>query len=125
MQSKLRLLALALLSLAAGRAPALAQDVAAGAALFKDRCQMCHTVTPGQPPGLGPNLWSVVGRKAASTPFAYSDALKGSGLVWNKATLDKFLAAPSKLAPGTRMVIAISDPKQRADLTAYLSTLKK
>lgn len=119
-----RLLTLSLLFLAAA-APAMAQDAAAGAAFFKQRCQTCHTVTPGQAPGLAPNLFGVVGRKAASTGFNYSTALKASGLTWDTATLDKFLTSPMKLVPGTRMLIPVTDPKQRADLIAYLATLKK
>lgn len=111
-----------LLALAAISTPAIAQD---GAALFKQRCTMCHTVTPGAKPGMGPNLSGVVGRPAASTEFLYSPALKGAKLKWDKATLDKFLSGPSKLVPGTRMVISVADAQQRAALIAYLSTLKK
>jgi cytochrome c len=118
-------LALSLLILAAAAAPAMAQDAAAGAALFKQRCSTCHSVTPGQTSSLAPNLAGVVGRKAASTTFSYSAALKASGLTWDPATLDKFLTSPMKLVPGTRMLIPVSDPKQRADLIAYLATLKK
>lgn len=119
-----RLLALALAA-AAAASPALAQDAAAGAAAFKARCSTCHTVAPGQAPGMAPNLYGVVGRKAASTAFNYSPALKASGLTWDRATLDKFLTSPMKMVPGTRMVISTADPKQRADLIAYLASLKK
>jgi len=106
-------------------APAQAQDAAAGAKLFQQRCQTCHSVTPGQKAMMAPNLAGLAGRKAASTPFAYSDALKKSGLTWNADTLDKFLTGPFKLVPGTRMVMSVADAKQRADLVAYLSSLKK
>jgi len=51
-------------------------------------------------------------------------ALKSSGLSWTKATLDRLLTAPSKLVPGTRMVVAMPDPKPRADVVAYLARLK-
>jgi cytochrome c len=101
--------------------PAMAQD---GGALFKQRCMMCHSVTPGAKPGMGPNLAGVGGRTAASTSFAYSPALKASKLKWDSATLDKFLSGPGKLVPGTRMVISVPDAKQRAALVAYLATLK-
>lgn len=103
-------------------APAMAQD---GGALFKQRCMMCHSVTPGAKPGMGPNLAGVGGRAAASTDFKYSPALKASKLKWDTATLDKFLSGPGKLVPGTRMVISVPDAKQRAALVAYLATLKK
>ena len=99
-------------------------DAKAGESLFKARCQMCHSGSPGHPSMLAPDLHGVGGRKAASTGFIYSPALKKSGLTWTKANLDTFLSAPGKLVPGTRMVIAITDAKQRADVVAYLSTLK-
>jgi cytochrome c len=107
--------------LAVAAAPALAQDATAGGADFKQRCQTCHT---GQPNSIGPSLAGVVGRKAASTSFNYSAALKTSGLTWTRATLDTFLTSPAKAVPGTRMLVATPDPKQRANLIAYLATLK-
>lgn len=104
--------------------PVAAQNAANGGMLFKQRCQMCHVSQAGQKPTMAPNLSGVAGRPAASTAFAYSTALKKSGLKWDKATLDSFLAAPAAKVPGTRMFIAVSDPKQRADIIAYLTTLK-
>jgi cytochrome c len=125
MSRSARLLALSVLILAATTAgPSWAQDTAAGEAIFKTRCQSCHTAAPGGAPGVGPNLSGLVGRKAASTAFSYSSALKASGLTWDRKTLDAFLTAPSQLVPGTRMVISVPDGKQRADLIAYLATLK-
>lgn len=116
-------LALAAVALVAVPAVAHADDVAAGAATFR-QCTACHAYKPGQVGVAAPNLVGVVGRKAASTQFAYSTALKNSKLTWDKATLDTFLKAPQKLVPGTRMVIAIADDTQRKNLIAYLATLK-
>lgn len=107
--------------LGATAAPAFAQDAAAGGADFKQRCQTCHA---GPPNAIAPNLAGVVGRKAASTSFTYSSALKASGLTWSPATLDRFLASPAKTVPGTRMLVSTPDAKQRANLIAYLATLK-
>ena len=116
---------IALLAAALTLAPiaAHAEDAAAGANVFH-QCAACHTVKPGQPGIAAPNLYGVVGRKAASTAFSYSAALKDSKLTWNKATLNTFLKAPQKLVPGTRMVVAITDDTQRENLIAYLATLK-
>jgi len=68
----------------------------------------------------------VAGRKAASKPdFSYSTALKSSRIVWSNQKLDAWIANPPKMVPGTRMAFAgIPDPKRRADLIAYLNTLK-
>jgi cytochrome c len=97
-----------------------------GEAQFNQRCKVCHVVTPGGAAGpIAPNLRGVVGRKAASTAFkTYSPALKASNLVWSSANLDKFLAAPAKVVPGTRMVIAVSDAAQRKAIIAWLAKQK-
>ena len=69
----------------------------------------------------------MVGRKAGSQPefTRYSPALKASGLTWSKKTLDKFLVNPGEKVPGTLMPMQIPDDKTRADVVAYLATLKK
>jgi cytochrome c len=100
-----------------------AQDAAAGKAVFT-QCTACHAYKPGAVGIAAPNLYGVVGRKAGSTAFAYSTALKASKLTWDPATLNTFLKGPSKLVPGTRMVIVVSNDTQRANLIAYLATLK-
>lgn len=106
--------------------PAHAQSAPATNALFAQRCQMCHSVDPAKKVGIGPNLSGVAGRKAGTLPgFNYSSALKASNIVWTPANLDKYLASPFKMVPGTRMVISVPDAKQRADLVAWLAKQKK
>ena len=102
-----------------------AGDAKAGADVFKC-CAVCHTSEKGGGDGLGPNLFGVYGRKVASRPgFAYSAALKKTGLVWNDANLTKWVAGPQRVAPGTKMTFAgLSSKKQQADVVAYLATLK-
>ncbi|HWM61020.1 MAG TPA: c-type cytochrome [Rhizomicrobium sp.] len=102
-----------------------AGDAKAGAQVFK-RCAVCHTNDKGGGDGLGPNLFGIVGRKAASRPgFAYSAPLQKSGIVWNEALLTKWAAGPARVVPGTKMMFAgITSKKQQADIAAYLATLK-
>lgn len=106
----------------------LTQEQAVGAPngdqLFRQRCAMCHSVDRARTTPLGPNLVGVVGRKAGATTFAYSPQLKASGLTWNAATLDRYLAAPTRVVPGTKMVIAVPNPAERAALVSYLATVK-
>ena len=89
------------------------------------QCASCHAVKPGQN-GIGPSLAGVFGRKAASMAgFEYSPALKASGLVWDDASLDKWLANPMGTVPGTQMAYAgQGDAAKRQILIAYLKTLK-
>jgi len=109
----------------AGADRANAQDAAAGAKVFA-KCRVCHQVDRAKGSGLGPNLAGVVGRKAgAFARFNYSPAMARSNIVWDKARLDAFLAAPQRAMPGSRMAFAgLPNPKDRADVIAYLSTNK-
>ena len=102
-----------------------AGDAASGKTVFV-RCAICHTVQKGGANGLGPNLFGVVGRKAASlVNFAYSPALKSSGITWTPDRLKSWVTSPAKMVPGTKMAFAgINNPKQADDVVAYLATLK-
>jgi len=90
-------------------------------------CSVCHSTQPSGGPIEGPNLLGVVGRKAGSQPdfTKYTPALKAFGVTWSVKTLDKFLTNPMASVPGTAMPMLISDGKARADVVAYLATLKK
>lgn len=79
----------------------------------------CHALATDR---VGPRHCGVVGRRAASVPgFAYSEAMKKSGLVWNEKTLDRFLSKPLAMVPGSSMTYdGVPDVQDRADLIAYL-----
>jgi cytochrome c len=110
-----------ILALATGSADA---ESGAGAALFQQRCAVCHSVVAGQNK-IGPHLAGVIGRKAGSVKDArYSAAMKASGIVWTARSLDPYLAAPAKVVPGTQMMINVPDPAQRAAIIAYLGNGK-
>jgi cytochrome c len=85
-------------------------------------CKSCHTLTPGGPDMTGPNLSGIFGRKVATKAgYHYSDALKGQGFTWDPAELDKWLADPKAMVPGTKMTfVGFKDPKDRTDVIAYL-----
>jgi cytochrome c len=85
------------------------------------RCLACHAIEYDR---VGPRHCGLLGRRAGSVAgFEYSEAMKRSGIVWSARMLDKFLAAPLEVVPGTTMTYAgIDDPRERADLIAYLSS---
>jgi cytochrome c len=103
---------------------AQAADAARGTQRFQVMCGTCHAIDPSQRK-IGPHLKGVVGRKAASVEGAnYSPALKASGWTWDKSKLEVYLADPRKALPGTTMTIGVGNAQDRADIIAYLETLK-
>jgi cytochrome c len=107
--------AILLAALAAG-------DPARGEQLYA-RCAACHALAYDR---VGPRHCGVLGRRAGAVPgFEYSPAMKRSRLVWNDKTLDRFLADPLTTVPGTTMTYAgVQDPGERADLIAYLRSIR-
>ena len=99
-------------------------DAAAGEKAFAV-CKTCHAVEAGKNM-IGPSLHAIQGRKSGSIPgYAYSTANKGSGITWTNEKLFQYLEAPQRVIPGTKMTYTgVKDPQQRADLIAYLDTLK-
>lgn len=108
----------AALVLAAAAAQAAAPDPKLGQQLY-GRCLACHALAYDR---TGPRHCGLFGRRAGSAPgFAYSAAMKRSRIVWNAVTLDRFLANPVKVVPGTSMTYAgVPDRAERAALIAYL-----
>lgn len=102
-------------------------DAKAGEALVK-KCTSCHTFDKGGKHGVGPNQWGLVGSSFGHAEgYAYSDALKAEHgkKKWDAQHLSDFLVNPKKFLPGNKMAFAgIPNPQDRANLIAYLQTLK-
>lgn len=110
----------------AGAAPAAVGDPVSGDAVRGkaqyQACEACHSIDDND---LGPRHRGVVGRRAGSvSDYAYSAALKHSGLTWDEKTLNRWLINPTGLVPGTKMFFQIPDAQVRADIIAYLKTLQ-
>jgi cytochrome c len=108
-----------------GAAVHAAGDPARGADLFRQNCSECHSTEPGQNL-VGPTLFSVVGRPAASVAdFPYSTAMKSSGIRWTTSQLMDYLRAPREYLPGVKMKFAgLRDQKDRENVVAFLATLR-
>jgi cytochrome c len=113
----------AALMILASTIPAFAAGDAANGEKVFNRCKACHTVEQGKN-RVGPSLFGVVGRKAGTEPgFAYSDAMKNSGMTWTEDSLEKYLADPKAAVPGNKMAFpGVKDEKERDDVIAYLKT---
>ncbi|MFO1326651.1 MAG: c-type cytochrome [Rubrivivax sp.] len=113
--------ALAALLLAA---PALhaAGDARRGEQAYEARCGGCHALAEHR---VGPRHAGLAGRRAGSEPgYDYSPALRASGIVWGADTLERWIADPEALVPGQRMGYRVGDAALRADLVAWLMTLR-
>ena len=103
-----------------------AGDAARGEVVFQ-KCFACHSVDPADVNLPGPNLAGVVGRRAGVQPgFRYSEAFPdraARGLVWDATMLDRYLAAPEAVVPGTHMgsFVGLPNPQESADVIAYLA----
>jgi cytochrome c len=97
---------------------AAAGDAARGKLVFEKRCTGCHSLDTDKE---GPHLRHAFGSKAAnSAGFTYSAALRGSGIVWDETTLDKWLTNPGVFVAGADMDFRVRDAGERADVIRYL-----
>lgn len=103
--------------------PSNAASIKRGKLLFL-QCRACHEVAAGQSHRIGPTLHGIMGRKAARAEgYAYSDALRESELVWDVATLDRWLMHPASVVPGTTMAfVGIPGEADRRALIAYIES---
>ena len=102
----------------------LAADIAKGKRLAK-KCTVCHTLNKGEKNKLGPNLFDIMGKPAASVKgYKYSKAMATSGIIWDEVSFTEFLTRPKKFLKGTKMSYSgLKRAVQRADLLAYFKTL--
>lgn len=98
-------------------------EIAQGREIY-GRCAACHSLGWDR---VGPRHCGLFGRRAGSVPgFAYSDAMRQSKLVWDRQTLDRFIADPLGTVPGTLMGYAgIRDSEERARLLDYLEVASR
>ncbi|WP_353072042.1 heme-binding domain-containing protein [Tunturiibacter gelidoferens] len=93
-------------------------DAVQGKAVFEKRCTGCHAMAVDRE---GPRLAGVYGRRAGSIAgFTYSAGLKNSGVIWNDATLEKWLSDPDLMVPDNNMSFSVPKAEERRNLIAYL-----
>lgn len=98
--------------------PAAAADD--GAALYQAKCGSCHSIAASK---IGPAHRGVFGRRAGMVSgYQYSAALRAANIIWDARTLDQWLQAPQKLVKGSKMYLAVPDPRQRDAIIRYLQS---
>jgi cytochrome c len=106
---------------------ARAADAAQGKAIFDRTCGACHTTQAGLNK-VGPTLFDIVNRPIASVQgYDYSAKMRSVAKewkVWDEKHLDLYLTNPRQVLHGVKMFFAVPDAKDRADVIAYLGTLK-
>ena len=109
-------------ALALGTSAPAQADSDAGQLLYNNACRTCHTLKEGDN-RLGPNLHAIIGRKSGSLGgYGYSDSMAKSDIVWDKATLDRFIADPQAVVRGNKMQPygGIASAEDRAKIIAYM-----
>ncbi len=106
--------------------PMAVGTVEAGKVVAANHCTVCHSFDKGGRMIYGPNLFDMYGKPAAAIEgYAYSDALRDSGLVWNDVNLAGFLADPEQFLPGTKARFpGLTSAQDRADVLAYMRSLQ-
>ena len=106
------------LALCAAAPAGAAPDALRGEQIYT-RCLACHALAYDR---VGPRHCGLFGRLAGSVSgYEYSPAMKNSKITWDEKTLDRFLAKPLAMVPGSTMTYdGVPDLKERADLIAYL-----
>jgi len=94
-----------------------------------NQCRACHTINEGGRSGVGPNLWGVVGRRAASIEgFRYSANMRSlaeGGLTWTEDRLRAYIQNPKAVVPtGSMSFPGLRNETQLNDLMAYLAAQK-
>jgi cytochrome c len=113
-------------------ASVLAQDSTgdagdAGQVAFNTHCRNCHSAKPDDN-RLGPTLHNIYGAKAGQVKGFnnYSGSLTPD-IVWNDATLDKFLTDPTAMVSSTTMkpFPGVADAEQRKLIIEFLKANAK
>jgi cytochrome c len=111
------------LALCAAAPAGAAADAQRGEQVYA-RCAACHALAFDR---VGPRHCGLFGRLAGSVPgFDYSPAMKNSKITWNEKTLERFIAKPLAIVPGSTMTYdGVADAKDRSDLIAYLQRVNR
>ena len=98
-------------------------NISHGEKVFK-KCSACHVIADGGKNMIGPNLWSVIGRKAGSvSDYKYSKAMIAYGKEWSFEEMNSYLIKPQSYVRGTKMAFAgLRKEKDRASVILFMNS---
>ena len=98
-------------------------DLAHGEKVFK-KCSACHMIATDGKNMIGPNLWSVIGRKAGAIgDYKYSKAMVAYGKEWTFEEMNSYLIKPQAYIKGTKMAFAgLRKEKDRASVILFMNS---
>ena len=98
-------------------------DLTHGEKIFK-KCSACHMIVSNGKNMIGPNLWSIIGRQAASaSDYKYSKAMTAYAKKWDFEEMNSYLIKPQAYIKGTKMAFAgLRKEKDRASVILYLNS---
>ena len=98
-------------------------DLNHGEKVFK-KCSACHMIASDGKNMIGPNLWSIIGRQAASaSDYKYSKAMTAYAKKWDFEEMNSYLIKPQAYIKGTKMAFAgLRKEKDRASVILYLNS---
>jgi len=105
-------------------APVVDPAVASRGAQVSSKCVACHAFD-SRDNHVGPHLVGILGRQAGGlAAFAYSDAMRQSGVVWDKDSLKQFVMGPQQFIPGTNMGVSPLTEPEADELVSYLESMQ-
>lgn len=112
-----------LIKLAVGgsaEAPVVDPAISMRGAMVSSKCVACHAFD-SRDNHVGPHLVGVLGRRAGGlADYAYSDAMRQSGLVWDTQNLKQFVMGPQQFVVGTNMGVSPLSEAEADELVSYL-----
>jgi cytochrome c len=97
-------------------------DAERGKRAWRVECRGCHTIDQNY---WGPKHRGLIGRRVGKMKgYNFSPALAKTNLVWDADLLNKWMADPEQVVKGQWMGYRVDSAQTRADLVAYLATLK-
>ncbi len=115
------LLCLAVMSACKEEEPTLSAEADLGRKVFEERCAACHQIENTSHSQTAPSLKDIIGRKAATGAFNYSEAFRAVDFDWTTDIMLAFLEKPRETVPDNEMAFyGLENAQDRENLVKFL-----